>query len=113
MRIAQGVRVVGLAPVMVRFDVARAACQHDSIDLIDQFVESKVIGENRDDQRDRIGGLGNGFQVFFPRHVERVGLENTAVSRNSNNRFSAHMGTNPALLCDPEPEGYATRRSRV
>jgi glutamine synthetase len=94
-RIAKCVGIVGLPAVMVRFQVARAACQQDPVDLVHQLVDREVVREYRDDQRDRVGGLDNGFQVFFARHVEWMGLENATIRRHANNRFRAHMGTNP------------------
>jgi hypothetical protein len=94
-RIAKCVGIVGLPAVMVRFYIARAAGQHHPVHLVHELVDREVIRENGDDQRNRVGGLDNGFQVFFAHHVEWVGLVDATICRHADNRFRAHMGTNP------------------
>ncbi len=80
---------------MLRFYVARAAGQQDPVDLVHEFVDREVVREHGNDQRDSVGSLDNGFQVFFARHVKWMGLQNATIRRHANNRFRAHMGTNP------------------
>ena len=94
MRIPQRIRIVIIMSIVVRLDVAGTAGQHDTIDLVDEFVDRKVVGEHRNYQWHRIGGLDDGLEVFFAHHVERVWIEDTSVRRYTNNRFGTHMGTN-------------------
>ncbi len=94
-RVAQSIRILGLVAVMVRLDIAVAAGEHDAVDPVHEFVEREVLGEHGDDHWNRVSCLDNGFQVFFPCLVVGVGLMDATVRRHADNRFRAHMGTNP------------------
>jgi hypothetical protein len=70
--------------------IARAARQEHTIDLVDELIDRERLREHGNDERDRVRGLNNGFEILLARHVKRVGFENPPVGRHANNRFPTH-----------------------
>jgi len=71
-------------------DVTGTTCQQNTINLVDEFIDREVVCEDGNNQRDRVRGLGYGFEVFLARHVKRMWLEDPPVCRHTDNRLWTH-----------------------
>ena len=95
MRIMHRTGLAGLATVMMRFNIRRASCQQNTVNLIEKIIVVNFFSQSRDHQRQRIGSIRQGLEVFLTNHMKWVGVDNSPVSRHANYGFRAHMGTNP------------------
>jgi len=72
----------------MRLDVGWAAGEQDAIKPGQQFVEI-ALAERRNDDRHRIGRLGNGCNVLLPDAVEGVRTQYPAIRWDANQWFVA------------------------
>ena len=92
-RIMQRAALAGLAAVMARLDIRRAAHEQQAIKSIEQLLQTEFTPDRRHDQRQAAGHVQHRSQVLLAGKVVRLLTNHAPVCRNSDYRtLRSHDG---------------------
>src|SRR5690606_17312381 len=82
-----------LAAIMMRLDIRQATGEKQSVEVGKPLVDFDALPERRNDYRESVCPVADRGEIFFPRHVKRMRLEDLPISRDSNYWSGTHMRT--------------------
>src|SRR6185436_8444909 len=87
--VVQRARVARRTAVMMRLDVRRTPREQNSVEVCQQLANVERVAQRRDQHWHGLRTFGDGADVLLPDAVEVVAAEQTAISRNSYDRFAS------------------------